>query len=86
MGNRSFFVTPKERLISELDKAIDTYQGFAVTMEVKGIVGEEYVVSPPSMLPFKRYYYDELFNEELEMNHAPEIKIIRFTIVNFKPD
>lgn len=86
MKNGRFYISPKERLLKELDRAYEENRGFVIMTSLEGIEGEEYTINGPDMLPIKRIQYDNSFDDELYQKNEKRVRITRYSSIVFEPE
>lgn len=65
-------------LENEMKKAIKEKKAFAVSVSVPNCVKPEIIINPWENLEYKLDYYKKAYNDNLELVHNNEIKIIDF--------
>lgn len=68
----------KACLESEMRKAIEEKKSFAISVTVPTCTKPEIIVNPWENLEFKLEYYKKAYNDNLELVHNNDIKIIDF--------
>lgn len=66
----------KEEFLKKLDSAKAVGDCFAVIVEAPDLEGYEMISNPPGNLAVKREYYNESYNENMELKAFPKIRIV----------
>lgn len=80
------YITPKERMLKEIENAIEEKMGFVVTVEITGVPGEEYIINSPITLPYKKLYYENSYLDDLKLQKEPRVRITKFSAIEYKPE
>jgi len=85
MTDKRKYITPKQRFMKELDKAIEEGKGFVTTTELGKIPGDEYTINLPQSLPFKKLHFENSYNSELKLKNDERVKITRYMAIDYTP-
>ena len=72
--------TFKQRLLAEIDEAIEENIGLEILVTAPGMPRLEAIINPTENLPYKRAYYDSAYDDDLCLKNNKEIKIIAFSL------
>lgn len=74
----------KKEFLEKLDKAIENGWGIKVYVEMPDLAKPELVCNPPENVEQKRNYYDDAYNNEMQLESFTQIKIVNSSFLYLK--